>query len=142
MDYLELLFGFDLECSGNHDDVIYQALYEGTPLANLLYIPGYEQARALDVQPVFGCTLSEKGDLQAYFEVKTRPRSRRGSSRSHREDPISLFVTVRQYGPIEDVDDLQGHFDRLAHLCEELATDRLVPDLLMPISRQITNSSA
>jgi len=139
VDYLELLFGFDLECADNHDEVIYEALIEGTPLANLLRIPN---ARVLDVQPIFGCTLNETGNLQAYFEVRTRPKSRRGSSRAHRDDPISLFVTLRKYGPVKDIDDLQQVFGLLSQHCETLASERLVPDLLTPIARHITSSSA
>ena len=139
VDYLELIFGFDLECADNHDQVIHNALIEGTPMANVLNIPG---ARVLDVQPMFGCTLNETGDLQAYFEVRSRPKSRRGSSKPYRHDPISLFVTLRKYGPVESVDDLQQVFDLLANHCETLAPEKLVPDMLTPIARHITSSSA
>ena len=49
-----------------------------------------EPRRVLDVQPVFGQSLSDSGDVQAYIEVKTRPKSRRGSSRRYAGEPISL----------------------------------------------------
>ncbi|MEL7471757.1 MAG: hypothetical protein AAGK04_00445, partial [Planctomycetota bacterium] len=36
VDYIELLYGFDLAASGNHDAIVYRALWEGTPLGALL----------------------------------------------------------------------------------------------------------
>lgn len=139
VDYQELMFGFDLECQDNHDEVIYQALYEGTPVASAFAVPG---AKLLDVQPVFGVSLSQSGDLQAYFEVKTRAKTRRGSTRQTRNEPISVFLTLRKYGPVDQVSDLRTTFDDLAQRCETLATERLVPHLLNPIAKHITSGSA
>ena len=138
VDYLELMFGFDLDCKENHDEVIHQALFADTPVGKLVDTP---KGKVLDVQPVFGTTLTEKGDLQAYYEVKTRQKSRRGSSRQFRDEPISLFLTLRQYGPIDSVEQLQTINESLTQQCEALATDKLVPDLLTPIARQITSSA-
>ncbi len=139
IDYVELLFGFDLECKDNHDEIVYQSLIADTPMARLLKVDG---ARVLDVQPVFGMTLSDSGDLQAYFEIKTRHKSRKGSSRAYRQEPISLFVTVRKYGPVDKVEDLLAIFNTLSYNCETLATEKLVPDLLTPIARYITTGPA
>jgi hypothetical protein len=140
VDFVELLFGFDLECKANHDAIVFEALYGQSPISDLLRAP---DAHILDVQPLFGLSLSDKGDTQAYFEVKTRTKSRRGGSGGRfRNEPISLFLTVRKYGPIHLVEDMQDVFEQLAHHAESLATDRLVPNLLTPISRQITSSSA
>ncbi len=142
VDYLELMFGFDLECRGNHDQVVFEALMSQSPVANLMQVPGNPEATVLDVQPIFGLSLSRTGDLQAYFEVKTRTKTRRGTDRRFRDEPISLFLTVRKYGPVRDLEELLEIFDTLRHQCELLANERLVPDLLTPIARQITSSSA
>ncbi len=140
VDYLELMFGFDLECKENHDRIIYEALYRETPIATLL-AEGDDHGKILDVQPVFGQSLNEAGDLQSYFEVKTRPKSRRGSSRGYRHEPISLFLTLRKYGPIDSVEQLQSDLDTLTKTCEHLATHRLVPNLLTPIAQRINAGS-
>ena len=139
VDFIELMFGFDLECKDNHDEVVFEALIEGTPLGSLLKLPN---AKIQDVQPAFGLTFGEEGDLQAYFEVKTRRRSRRGSSKRYRNEPISLLLTLRKYGPVEGFTEMQTVFDTLANHCETLATEQLIPDLLTPIARHITSSSA
>jgi len=140
VDYLELLFGFDLECKSNHDQVVADALIADSPLAGLLQIPG---ARTLEAQPQVGVALNERGDLQAHFEVKTRTKTRRGQpSRRYRGEPISIFLTLRKYGPIQELDDLQKVFDLLANHAETLATDVLVPNLLTPVATQIISSNA
>ena len=137
VDYLELLFGFDLECKGNHDEVVYDALVAESPMADLLKVPG---SGILEAQPLFGISLNESGDLQASFEVKTRTKTKRGrNSRRYKQEPISVFLTVRKYGPIDKIDELVDVFSLLSDHAETLATERLVPCLLTPISRQITS---
>ncbi len=139
VDYIELVFGFDLECKANHDEVVYEALMADSPLGDLLHVDG---VKMLDVQPVFGLSLSKSGDTQAYFEVKTRTKNRRGNAKQYRGEPISLFLTLRKYGPVDQLDDLQKVCSELAELAEELASEKLVPSLLTPIARQIQASSA
>lgn len=139
VDYLELLFGFDLECQANHDDVIASALFTDSPLGQLLRQPN---ARVLDVQPILGVSLSDSGDLQAYYEVKSRRRGRRGASARYKDEPISIFLTLRQYGPVSAIEDLPKIFKVLCKHAEELAGNCLVPYLLTPIARYITSGSA
>jgi hypothetical protein len=144
VDYLELLLGFDLECKADQDQVVYEALYANTPMARLLKSDGPEgsEARLLDVQPLFGIALGPKGDTQAYFEVKTRTRGRRGQVAQYSTDPMSIYLTIRKYGPVHKIEDLETWFEALKGHAETLAAERLVPDLLTPILRQITSSNA
>jgi hypothetical protein len=139
IDYLELLFGFDLECKGNHDQVVYDALFASSPLADLMRVP---QAKMIDVQPVFGMSLGRHGEMQVFFEVKTRTRSRRGSTGRYADEPLSVLVTLRKYGPIRKLEQLSRDFSVLCKHAETLTSERAVPDLVMPIARQITSSNA
>jgi hypothetical protein len=142
IDYVELMFGFDIECKENHDEVVYDALFADTPLGGLLKpADAAEGAKVLDVQPVFGLNLADNGQLQAYFEVKTRRRSRRGSGRRYAQEPISLFITLRNYAPVDKLDDLKEVTTVLGQHCEALAAERLIPDLLNPIVQHISPSS-
>lgn len=139
VDFLELMFGFDLECNDNHDEIVYEALYAKSPLGDMLKM---RNAKVLDVQPIFGMSLTRTGDTQCYFEVKTRHRTRRGRSGKYRREPISIFLVLRKYGPVEDTEALQDELEILANYGESLINERLIPNLLMPISRQIASSSA
>lgn len=137
IDYLELLFGFDLECKSDHDAVVHEALFADSPLGDLFQVP---HAKTLDVQPVFGLSLSKSGDMQCYFEVKTRTKNRRGSSARYRNEPISIFLSLRRYGPVDRIEDLPKLFNQMAGQAEKLASDKLVPNLVTPISRRITST--
>lgn len=139
IDYLELLFGFDLLASGNHDAIVYEALVAGSPLAALMDAPG---AVPLDCQPIFGIALGEDCDVQAHFEVKTRTSPRQVRSGDFREEPISIYMTVRRYGPVADVHDLPTILATLERHGNELLDSRAVPHLLMPIRSAISSSSA
>lgn len=147
VDYVELMYGFDLECKQNHDAVVYEALYADTPLGGLLNASAKDGdgeptgGSILDVQPVFGQSLNDAGDLQAYYEVKTRPKSRRGSSKRYSGEPISLFLTIRKYGPVDDLADMSKTVEVLNGYAEELAASKLIPDLLTPITQHIGSSA-
>lgn len=138
IDHLELTFGFDLECRSNHDEIVADALFSNTPFSDLLRMP---HTRVLDLQPAFGIALTEQGDVQAHCEIKTRRKSRRGHSGRYRDEPISILMTVRRYGPVGEIGDLETIFADLAQRIEALVSERLVPSLLLPISRQIISSS-
>ena len=71
IDMLEVVFGFDFETELDRDAVVFEALLESTAFANLL---GDGAERVIDAQPSLGISLGERGDLQANFEVRTRPR--------------------------------------------------------------------
>lgn len=138
VDYVELLYGFDLAAMGNHDAIVLEALIPGSPLSALLDIPG---SRALECQPMVGLTLGEGREFQVYFEVKTRPAA--GQPRDPEGgDPISVFLTLRKMGPIDDVKELPRVLSLLAEKGEELVQQRVIPGLLVPIREAIASGNA
>jgi hypothetical protein len=138
VDHLELLYGFDLVASGNHDSIVHDALLAGSPLAAITVIPG---TSLIECQPMLGLSLGEKSGIEAFFEVKTR-----GPQHHARDpeagDPISVFVTLRKSGPIADVKDLTGVLSALSRRGEELVQQRVVPGLLVPLREAIASGNA
>lgn len=137
LESVELTFGFDLECKANQHQIVHEALMAGSPMGDLI---DYEGAAPIDVQPVIGMLLQGQPELHAMVEVKTRTSPRHVRRGRYRTEPISVFVTVRQVGPLQSVDELPGMFETLHEQVERLAHDKVVPDLLTPISRAIINS--
>jgi uncharacterized membrane protein YgcG len=153
IDHLEVLYGFDLMAHGNHDTIVFNALYGGSPLAAM--IEGLDathkrEHRLVDCQPLIGVTLNDDGDVQAHFEIKTRsssgsqrgfkPGSGGGSGGSGgggggdgREEPISVYLIVRKYGPFTDVGQLGTVFADLTARGESLLDSVVLPKLLSPI---------
>jgi hypothetical protein len=128
IDMLEVVFGFDFETEHDRDGIVFDALLANTPLANL-YDGDFE--RVIEAQPALGISIGERGDLQASFEVRTRPRVPVAGERGG--DPISVFLTVRKFGPLGSLDDLKGAFGAVVGHAEHLAETRVIPHLVMPI---------
>ncbi|HYF15140.1 MAG TPA: hypothetical protein VD971_08735 [Phycisphaerales bacterium] len=131
IDSIELLYGFDLLASGNHDAIVLDALLHGSPLANLLEIP---EASPTDFQPIIGMRLGRTGEYEVSFEVKTRGESERNPEG---DEPISVYLSVRRVGPFKDVRELPAVFENLTKIGEKLVEQRLVPNMLVPIREAI-----
>lgn len=139
VDYVELLYGFDLAAGGNHDAIVYEALLAGSPLAQLAELPG---AVPVDCQPLLGLRLAGLEDTEIYFEVKTRA----GTSTGFRDadappEPISVYLTLRRFGSISEIKELTEILKSLSQLGEELVESRVVPTLLVPIRDAIASGS-
>jgi hypothetical protein len=131
VDYLELLYGFDLPAERNHDAIVFDALIAGSPAGRIVDIPG---AVVTDCQPLLGVTLRDQagGDIEVGLEVKTRAGSREARAEDGRE-PISVYLTLRRFGPVADVKDLPGTLALLARHGESIVSSRVVPDIIVPI---------
>jgi len=135
IDHVELVFGFDIETDANRDEVVYGALMGDSPLASLVD-PSHD--RPLDVQPSVGLALNPAGDLQAFFEVKTRPHAADPGPRASAAEPISVFCTVRKSGPLKALEELPVVFATLCGHAERLCEQRVIPHLVMPIRQAIS----
>ncbi len=136
VDYLELLFGFDLPADGDHSAIVSCALLDGSPLAGAMDQRGFS---LIECQPAFGVALDGEGALEAFFEVKTgAPRLARGPEAA--SEPISVYVTLRRYGPARSIQDLPGDLDQLAARGDELVQAVAIPRLLNPIREMIGSS--
>lgn len=134
VEFVELTFGFDLECEGNRSAVVMEALYGDSPLG-LLVDGGHEQP--LDVQPLVGLVLNRACDLQAFVEVKTRQHAAELASGRFEPEPISVYLTVRRYGPFQSLEDLSGAFGTLSGHAERLAEERVIPNVVAVIRQAI-----
>jgi hypothetical protein len=128
VDLLEVAFGFDFDTELDRDAVVFDALLSEGPFAGL--VEG-DRERVIDAQPSLALSLGERGELQAVFEVRTRPRLPVAGQRGN--DPISVFLTVRRFGPIASLDELRPAFADLMSHAELLAEERAVPLLVAPI---------
>lgn len=129
VDFVEVLYGFDLAAGGNHDEIVAETLLGGSPLARLLELG---DSRVIDCQPLVGVSLDD--GTEAYFEVKTSP----GESRRERGDePISVYLTLRRHGPIDELKQLGRAFRAMTSHGEELVESQVLPMLVNPIRNGI-----
>jgi hypothetical protein len=48
-------------------------------------------------------------------------------------DPISVFLTVRRFGPLASLDELKSAFGAVVGHAEILAENRVIPHVVVPI---------
>ncbi len=137
IEYIEMLWAFDVDCKANHNQVIFNALYSNSPLAALA---GEFTSRILDLQPTFGISLDENCRLQAIYEVKTSTTREEIRSGDFRGDAISVLLTLRKNNPVKKAEELPDLLESFRIQGEELVTSKLLPELLTPINRVIASS--
>lgn len=138
IDYLDLLFGFDLEFSGNHDEVIAESLFADSPLTCLT---DEEGARAVDFQPTVTVALSEDCRLQARIDVITRTNSYQVRTGDYSDDVISVYLILRRYWGDRPKMPMEKLLAEMADRADLLCTRHIVPRVVKPISAAIASRS-
>jgi hypothetical protein len=130
VDSLDVTYAMDFFCSGNHDQIIAEAL--GSSAFNcLLDIP---LAKAIDHSPEIVVSLSEDNRTQARISVESRTSIFDPDKPPQTlEEAISLSFTVRQYRWASGTFDTIESFDRQCMLADELMADKIVPNLVHPL---------
>ncbi len=136
-DSLDVLFGMDFDYQGNHDEVLAEALFNGTPFASLLDVPG---AKALGYDPSVMISLSDDCRTQARISLESRTGAYQIRTGKYKEDEqLSLYLAIRQYpDPMVKFDSIKS-YDNQRQICEEIMTDRVIPNFVQPILGAIGN---
>lgn len=138
-DHLELVYGFDLEYHGNHDQLVAETLLGEQAATGFLF--GDNAMHVIDAQPYFGIALSPECDLQAYVEVKSRTTTFEVRDGTFEGEPISVFLATRKYWGVESPSSLVDALRALFDVSEELATDKVVPYFVNPLAAAIASRS-
>lgn len=138
IEYLDVLFGFDLTFTGNHDEIIAETMFGESPLACLLEEQG---AKPVDFQPVITVALSEDCRLQARLEVVTRTNGYQVRTGDYEDDIISVYVVMRRYWGDRPKQPLEKVCADLAERADAMCITQVVPRVLRPLSAAIASRS-
>ena len=138
IDYLDVLFGFDLAFGGNHDEIIAESLFPESPLTCLTDESG---ARAVDFQPTVTVALSDDCRLQARIDIVTRTNSYQVRTGDYSDEVISVYLIVRRYWGDRPRESMATLFTEMAERADQLCTNYIVPRVLRPISSAIASRS-
>lgn len=138
IDYLDVLFGFDLGFSGNHDEIIADSLLADSPLTCLAEEKG---ARPVDFQPTVTVALSDDCRLQARIDVVTRTNSYQVRTGDYADDVISVYLILRRYWGDRPRESMEQIFASMAERAEQLCHDHILPKVVKPISTAIASRS-
>lgn len=135
-DYMEVVFGFDLEYRGNHDELVAETLFPEHPL--LAALTG-ENQRVIDCQPFFGIALDADCEKQVYLEVKGRTSTYEIRTGEYDATPLSIYLTTRRYWGFSEQRELCAVHQELLALGEHYAASCAVPYLVNPLATAIAS---
>src|SRR3954452_5395739 len=138
IDYLDVLFGFDLGFTGNHDEIIADSLLAESPLSCLTEEVG---AKPVDFQPTVTVALTEDCRLQARIDVVTRTNSYQVRTGDYSDDVISVYLIVRRYWGDRPKEPMEKIFSQMAEKADQFCQNYIVPRVLRPISSAIASRS-
>lgn len=138
VEYLDCLFGFDLEFRGSHDEIIAESLLESSPLAAMFEGSG---VRPVDVQPTIMIGLNDDLRLQARLDVLTRTTPAQLRTGQFNDESISVYLTVRRFYDEPPREALAEVFAQLAERAQHLVDDHVLPRIIRPISSAIASRS-
>lgn len=135
-DHLQVAYGFDMRYRGNHDQLVAETLFPEQPAHSLLF--GEHAAHVIDAQPYYGVALNPSCDLQAYLQVKSRTTTYEVRSGNFTGGPISVLLIVRKYW-VDGKTDLAGGLRSLFETADELAAEKIVPNIVNPLAAAIAS---
>jgi hypothetical protein len=132
---LDVTLAMDFDYSGNHDEIISEALFGASAFSSLMELPS---AKAMGFSPEVIIALSEDCRTQARISVESKT-SVLGSRRKDRgeDTAISLSFTIRQYPSGAGKFDSTDSFEKQCALAEELMAERIVPNFVLPLTNVI-----
>lgn len=133
---LDVLFSFDFVYSGNHDEVVAEALGMNTTLEALLQVAG---TKVLGYEPALMLALDESCRLQCRLNIETRTNAYQIRTNHFPEAPITVFFTVRQYWAKQGGKTFVEGYQNQRRICAELVDNHIIPAVIKPLCQTIEN---
>ena len=131
---VDVLFAFDFMYSGNHDEVVAEALGLNTTLENLLQLPG---SKVINYEPSLMLALDETCRQQCRMSIETRTNAYQIRTGQFPEAPISVYFTVRQYWGRQPFKNFVESYQHQRRTCQELVDNHIIPAIVRPLAQTI-----
>jgi hypothetical protein len=133
---LDVMYGFDFTCNGNHDEVVTEALGVGSALEGLLELP---RTRVISFEPSLTLALDESCQLQCRLAIETRTDAYQVRTSEYTDDQISVYFTVRQYWGSGPENSFLEAFQRQRDVGEEVLRRSVIPRIVRPLAQVIAS---
>jgi len=131
---LDVLFAFDFMYSGNHDEVVAEALGLNTTLEKVLQMPG---TRVINYEPSLMLALDEACRLQCRLSIETRTNAYQIRTGQFPEAPISVYFTVRHYWGKQPYKDFLESYRNQRRILQEMVDTHIIPAIVRPLAQTI-----
>jgi hypothetical protein len=133
---LDVMYGFDFNYMGNHDELVAEALGLGGGLEGMLEV---RSAHVLNYEPSITLSLDDSCRLQCRLSVETRTSAAHVRTGEYPEEQISVYFTVRQYWGAGPEQTFVQSFRRQRELGEQILLDRIIPRVIRPLAQAIAS---
>ncbi|MCC6357694.1 MAG: hypothetical protein IT450_03035 [Phycisphaerales bacterium] len=134
-DYMDVLFAFDLEYRGNHDELIAETFFANHPFQRALLD---DASTVIECQPFMGASLGEGCDRQLYLEVRGRTSAYEVRTGEFDAAPLSVNLTARRYWSGAGATPQDVHSELLTHATQSVQ-QRIVPQIVQPLAAAIAS---
>ena len=132
IDSLDVTFAMDFDCTGSHDEVIAEALFNSTAFNCLLDLP---QAHPVMFSPAVVVAVSDDRRTQARISVESKTSIYEPGRKEQTDDEaISLSFTIRQFPSSSERFDTLKSFENQCQLAEKLMAEKIVPNFVKPLT--------
>lgn len=134
---LNVMYGFDYNCRGNHNQILADALGVIPAFEKMLEMPG---ATLLGVEPAIQFALDDDCRTQCRLSVEARTTAYHVRTKEFPEEQLSVYFTCRRYGSLDQGETFVSAMERLAETCQEIVDHYLVDNVLRPLQQAIAIS--
>jgi hypothetical protein len=133
---LDVLFSFDFHYSGNHDELVAEALGLNSTLETLMQMRG---TKVLGYEPSLMLALDESCRLQCRLNIETRTNAYQVRTNQFPEAPITVYFTIRQYWARQGGRTFLEGFQQQRKICQEMVESHIIPGVIKPLNQTIEN---
>lgn len=138
LDYVDVLWGFDFQCKGNHHELIAEALMGDSPFGRLMDAQG---AKGINFETSAIVSLSEDARLHARVWVEPRTAANQVRSEEFAEEMLSLYVIIRQWAGGRRLPEFPELHNKLIETGEKFIDERVLNTFVNPIRDGIARRS-
>jgi hypothetical protein len=132
---LNLMYGFDFTCGGNHNQVIAEALGVCPAFDTLMEVAG---AAPLAYEPSIQIALEEDCRLQCRVSIESRTTAYHVRTGEYPEEQLSVYVTARRFGSLDPDETYASVLEKLASVCDEVIEQHVMQHVLLPLQQTIS----
>ena len=131
IDSLDVTFTMDFDYQGNQDEIIAEAVMNGSSFGALFELSG---AKTVSCAPSVVVALSEDCRTQARIAIESRTSVYDLRNEKFKPDePISLYFTIRRYPAPEPKFDPVESFRQQCQIAEQMMFDKIIPCFARPL---------
>lgn len=138
LDYLDVLWGFDFQCKGNHHELVAEALLGESPIGKLMEAP---DARGINFELSGIVSLNDDARLHARVWVEPRTTPNQVRTGDYPDEMLSLYVIVRQWSGGRRLPELAELHNYLVEQGEKFIDNHVIGHFLSPIREAIARRS-